>query len=86
MRFAWVVEEVGNRLGRVLEVERRCNNDSQNFFMQVKVAILLEKEISRGAFLVGSDGKKYWVDFKYERLPILCHYCVLLGDELRFFA
>ena len=86
MRFAWVVEEVGNRLGRVLEVERQCNNDSQNFFMRVKVAIPLEKEISRGAFLVGSDGKKYWVDFKYERLPILCHYCGLLGDELRFFA
>ena len=50
------------------------------------MAIPLEKEISRGAFLVGSDGKKYWVDFKYERLPILCHYCGLLGDELRFFA
>ena len=80
------MEEVGNRLGRVLKVEKRCNNDSQNFFMRVKVAIPLEKEISRGAFLVGSDREKYWVDFKYERLPILCHYRGLLRDELQFCA
>ena len=36
---------MGNQLGRVLEVEKRRNNESQNFFMQVKVAIPLEKEI-----------------------------------------
>ena len=59
MRSARVVEEVGNRLGRALEVERWHNNDSHNFFMQVKVAILLEKEIRHGAFLAGSDWKKY---------------------------
>ena len=45
--------------------------------MQVKVATPLEKEIRRGAFLAGSDGKKYWVDLKYKRLPIFCHYCGL---------
>ena len=50
------------------------------------MAILLEKEIRRGAFLVGLNGKKFWVDLKYERLPILCHYCGLLGHELRFYA
>ncbi|KAK7852000.1 hypothetical protein CFP56_040584 [Quercus suber] len=62
MRTPRVAEEVRNRLGRVLEVEKRCNNDSQNFFMRVKVAIPIEKEICRGAFLAGSDGRKYWVD------------------------
>ena len=66
MRSAWVAEEVGNRLGRVLEVERRCNNNRQNFFMRVKVALPLEQMIQCGAFLAGSEGKKYWVDFKYE--------------------
>ncbi|KAK7846682.1 hypothetical protein CFP56_007571 [Quercus suber] len=62
MRFAWVPEEVGNRLGRVLGVERRRNNDSQNFFMWVKVALPLEKEIRWGAFLASSEGKKYWTE------------------------
>ena len=50
----------------MLEVEIRRNTDRQNFFMQVKMAILLDKEIHHGAFLAGSDGKKYWVDLKYE--------------------
>ena len=54
--------------------------------MKVKVAIPLEKEIRRGAFLASSDEKKYWVDLKYEQLPILGHYCGLLGHELRFCA
>ena len=49
----------------MLEVEIRCNTDRQNFFMRVKVAILLDKEIRRGAFLASLDGKKYWVDLKY---------------------
>ena len=38
LRTSQVAEEVGNRLGRVLEVEKQRNNESQNFFMQVKVA------------------------------------------------
>ena len=50
------------------------------------MTIPLEKEICCGAFLASSDGKKYWVDLKYERFPILCHYCGLLGHELRFCA
>ena len=41
LRTSQVAEEVGNRLGRVLEVEKQRNNESQNFFMQVKVAIPL---------------------------------------------
>ena len=50
------------------------------------MAIPLEKEIRCGAFLIRSDGKKFWVYLKYERLPILCHYCGLLGHELQFCA
>ena len=50
------------------------------------MAIPLEKEIHRGAFLAGSDWKKFWVDFKYGRLPVLCHYYGLLRHELRLCA
>ena len=86
MRSSRVAEEVGNRLGKVLEVEKRRTNDSQNFFMRVKVAIPLDKEIRRGAFLAGSDGEKHWVHFKYEWLPVFCHHCGLLGHDLRYCA
>ena len=30
------VRSLGNRLGKVLEVEKQRNNDRQNFFMRVK--------------------------------------------------
>lgn len=67
-------------------MEQRRNNESQNFFMRVKVVIPLEKEIRRGAFLAGSDGRKHWVNFKYKQLPVFWHYCGLLGHDLRYCA
>ena len=66
MRSPKVAEEEGKRLGKVLDVEKRRYNDSQNFFMRVKVDIPVVKAIRRGAFLAGSDGLRHWVDLKYE--------------------
>ena len=86
MRSSRVAEEVGNRLGKVWEVEKRRTNKSQNFFMRVKIAIPLDKEIRQGDFLAGSDGEKRWVHFKYERLSVFCHYCGLLGQDLCYCA
>ena len=54
--------------------------------MRVKVALPLSKPLWRGAFLADSNGQKYWVNFKYERLALFCHYCGLLGHDLRHCA
>lgn len=54
--------------------------------MRVKVAIPIVKPIRRGAFLAGSDGKSHWVAFKYERLPLFCHFCGLRGHDLKHCA
>jgi len=64
-------------------VENRQKQDIANFFMHVKVALSLSKPIRRGAFLVGSNVQKTWVTFKYERLALFCHYCGLLGHDLK---
>lgn len=45
MRSPKVAEEVGKRLGKVLDVEKRQYNDSHNFFICVKVDILVAKAI-----------------------------------------
>ncbi|KAK7850422.1 uncharacterized protein CFP56_000993 [Quercus suber] len=81
-----IAETVGSRLGSVVEVEKKQRLEGQSYFMRVKVAIPLAKPIRRGAFLAGTDGKRHWVTFKYERLPLFCHFCGLLGHDLKHCA
>ena len=65
-----VAEEVGQRLGRVVKVERWRGHIVQNLYMRVKVAIPLEKSLQRGGYLLDSSGQRVWVKFRYERLPM----------------
>ena len=81
-----VATEVGSRLGVVEEVEKRRRQDSQSLFMRVKVALPISKPIRRGGFLAGSDGQRTWVTFKYERLPLFCHWCGTLGHDTKHCA
>lgn len=32
---------------------------------------------------MGSDGKRHWVDYKYERLSLFCHFSGVLGHDVR---
>ena len=61
-----VAKAMGNKLGSVVEVEKKQKLEGQSYFMRVKVAISLAKPIRRGAFLAGSEGTKNWVTLKYE--------------------
>ena len=78
-----VVAEVGNKMGSVEDVEHRRRTDDQKLFLRVRVALPISKPVRRGGFLLGSDGKRHWVTFKYERLPMICHFCGILGHDLR---
>ena len=81
----WLLKWGGGGLGEVVEVERRRKHDDPNYFMRVKVALPILKPLRRGGFLAGSDGERSWVRFKYERLPMFCHYCSLMGHGLRHY-
>lgn len=65
--------------GMTEEVEGKRRQDDLNYFMPVKVALLIMKPLRRRGFIADSDGVRTWVSFKYERLPLFCHYCGLLG-------
>lgn len=78
-----VPAEIGGRLGEVVEVEKRQKLDAQNIFIRVKVAVPTSKPLRQGGFIGGLDGKSSWVSFKYERLPLFCHFCGLLGHDLK---
>lgn len=79
-----VTEKVGQRLGRIVEVERRRGHILQN--LRVKVAIPLEKPLRRGGYLLDSGGQRVWVKFRYERLPMHCHFCGMFGHDLKHCA
>ena len=81
-----VAKEVGSRLGEVEEVEWRKKKDDFSMFMRVQVALPISKPIRRSGYIAGSDGGKSWVSFKHERLPIFCHYCGILGHDLKHCA
>lgn len=81
-----VASEVGRRLGEVVEVERQRKQEERNQFMRVKVALPISKPLRRGGFIAGSEGVRSWVTYKYERLPLFCHFCGILGHDLRHCA
>ena len=54
-----------------------------HYFMRVRVALPISKPIRRGSSIVGSDGEKHLVKFKYERLPLFCHFCGMLGHDVK---
>ena len=78
-----VALEIGNKMGVVEDVERRRRSEEQNLFLRVRVALPISKPIRRGGFLMGLDGNRHWVDYKYERLPVFCHFCGILGHDIR---
>ena len=78
-----VAKEVWGKLGEVKEVEWKRRKDDINLFMCVRVVLPISKPLRRGGFLVGSDGECSWVTFKYEWLPMFCHYCGILGHDLK---
>lgn len=67
-------------------MKRKKRKDDVNFFMRVRVALPISKPLRRGGFIAGTDGERYWVNFKFERLPIFCHYCGVLGHDLKYYA
>ena len=71
--FESMIEEVGkdlgSKLGKYIDSDRRSWLSEQAKFMRIRVDIPIDKPFRRGGNIVNSDGDKFWVTFKYERLP-----------------
>ena len=76
-----VGRDVGNSLGRFLEMDKRACQSDQALFMRIRVELPIEKPLRRGGNVVSLDGEKFWVSFKYERLPTFCFLCGKLGHD-----
>ena len=43
--------------------------------MRVRVNLLNDKSLRRGGNIATADGERFWVSFRYERLPTFCYVC-----------
>lgn len=76
-----VGRDIGNSIGRFIEMDKRAIQSDQAKFMRIRVDLPIDKPLRRGGNIVGLDGEKFWVKFKYERLPTFCYYCGRMGHD-----
>ncbi|XP_042962494.1 uncharacterized protein LOC122296766 [Carya illinoinensis] len=69
-----VGQQIGNSIGKCLEVQADTRGICWGEFIRMKVELDITKPIQRGLFLT-IEGKKSWIVLKYERLPNLCFRC-----------
>ncbi|KAK7818432.1 uncharacterized protein CFP56_041376 [Quercus suber] len=79
-----VGRDLGNRLGKYIETNKRSWLSEQAKFMRVRVDLPINRPLRRGGNIVNLEGEKFWVSFKYERLPTFCFLCGILGHDERY--
>ncbi|KAH7845606.1 hypothetical protein Vadar_004013 [Vaccinium darrowii] len=77
--------EVGRKMmigfGDVQEVEVAQLSGKQGRCVQVKVELDITKALPRGKKAMMLNWEPFWVSFRYEKLPIFCHYCGVVGHD-----
>ena len=76
-----VGRDLGNCLGKFIESDRRTGHSNQAKFMRIRVDLQLDKPLRRRGKVASEDGEKFWVSFKYKRLPTFCYFCGRLGHD-----
>ena len=80
-----VGSELGNSIGRFIEMDRQARQSEQAKFMRIRVDLQLDKPLRRGGRVASVEGEKCWESFRYERLPVFCFQCGKLRHDERHF-
>lgn len=81
-----VGRDLGNSLGRYIEIDKHSWLSKQAKFMRIWVDWPLNKPFRRGGNVVNLDGSKTWVTFKFEKLLCFLFQCGLLGHNERHYT
>jgi len=73
--------DIGSKIGRVLEVDKRAIQADQAKFLRIRVEVQIDKPLRRGGCVKNDEGGRFWVDFRYERLPTFCYRCGIFGHD-----
>ncbi|KAL0015937.1 hypothetical protein SO802_003006 [Lithocarpus litseifolius] len=78
-----VGKEIGSNLGNFMAVDTRSWMSKQAKFMRIRVNIPLEKPLRRCGKIASPEGESFCIQFRYERLPIFCFRCGVMGHDER---
>ena len=73
--------DIGGKIGKVIEVDKRSLQAEQAKFMRIRVEIPIYKPLRRGGNITNADGVRCWLTFRYEHLPTFCYICGLIGHD-----
>lgn len=77
-RSEQVARLIGDRLGRFVELPKLSESFYSPHF-RIKILVDVTMPLKRGINFQGVDGKKEWLSVTYERLPIFCFLCGVIG-------
>ena len=75
-------EILGSKVGTVLKVDTDQRGRVRDSFIRVRTLLDISKPLRRGLPVqLGKNAEKTWCEIKYERLPIFCFHCGLIGHQ-----
>ncbi|XP_075645035.1 uncharacterized protein LOC142616027 [Castanea sativa] len=74
------VENLCKSVGRVIHSYDRSEIEYGDF-MRVRLEIDIHKPLCRGRKVRFSLDREGWASFRYERLPMFCHWCGVLNHD-----
>ena len=61
LMFEVVGQDIGNSMGRFIEIDKRAILSKQAKYLRIKVDLPIDKPLRRGGNVIGIEGDKYWV-------------------------
>ena len=80
---ATVGNYIANEIGVPILVDAPKSGLAWGPFLRIRVDVDITKPLMRGKMIQIEGMEKGWVYFKYERLPIYCYRCGILGHQER---
>nr|XP_028952429.1 uncharacterized protein At4g02000-like [Malus domestica] len=80
---AAVAMEIGEKLGKVVWVDKSASRECIGRFLQVRIKFNLQEPLMQGMMVTFSDEGRVWVQLQYEGLRNYCFYYGKLGHVSR---
>ena len=79
-----VLRDVGNFIRIFVESDSKNRDGNSWSYLRIRVSLDVQKPIKRKMKIKKVGGEWSWLNFKYERLPMFCFYCGVIGHADSF--